>query len=100
MFTADVKSTLLSQLTGKHNPEEQECVGYGSESIVFILGDTRILGIGICVKGASVLVHKSILENKKVINIYIRDKNQKAIAEVRTIEEDVALMLVRNRKFH
>ena len=48
-------------------------------------------------RAASILVHSSILENKKKYSIYISEKKQKAFAEVKKIEKDIALMLVRGR---
>ena len=95
MFSAEVNSTLLSQLTGKGYDYVPEGMFTTARlSIVYILEDTKIVGMGFCMRAASVLVHKSIIKNNKEPVIYIREKKLKAATILKKIENDIALLLV------
>ena len=101
MFSAEVNSTLLSQLTAKgYEYVPEEMLGTPLQSIVYILGDNRILGMGVCVRSASVLVHTGVIGNEREPEIYIRQKRQRARTILKKIENDIALLLVRNNHFH
>ena len=101
MFSAEVNSTLLSQLTAKgyeYVPEDK--FGTALQSIVYILEGTKIVGMGVCMRAATVLVHKSIIGNNVEPIIYIRDKELRASTILKKIENDIALLLVRNNPFY
>ena len=101
MFPAERNSTLLSQLTSKGNeyvPEDK--LGTALESIVYILDGTKIIGMGVCLRAATVLVHKISIRNNKEPVIYIREKKMKATTTLKKIENDIALLLVRNNQFY
>ena len=101
MFSAEVNSTLLSQSTSKGNeyvPEEQ--FGTSLESVVYILAADRIMGMGVCMRGASVLVYTRIIGNVREPEIFILQKSQRARTILKKIENDIALLLVRNNHFH
>ena len=94
-------STLLSQLTAKgyeYVPGDKFSTSW--KSVVYIMEDTKIMGMGICLRGASVLVHKSIIGNEENPVIYIREKKMKASTILKKIEKDIALLLVRNNHFY
>ena len=101
MFPAKGNSTLLSQLTAKGYEYEQEQKFHRRwESVVYVLEDTKIVGQGVCMRAASVLVHKDIIGNEEYPVIYILEKKLKATTVLSKIENDIALLLVRNNHFY
>ena len=100
MFSAEVNSTLFSLLAAKgydYVPEGRFTTA--GLSIAYILEDTKIVGMGVCLRAASVLVHKRIIGNNKEPLIYLRQNELKASTILKKVENDIALLLVRNNHF-
>ena len=101
MFSAEVNLTLLSQLTAKsYDHASGGPSGTAYSSLAFILEDTKVVGMGVCLRAATVLVHKSSIENNRQPVIYLRQHGLKVNTIVKKIENDIALLLVRNNHFY
>ena len=94
MFPAEVNSNLSSQLIEK-TYRGLDSVGPIHNSIVYILGENTITGLGVCTRSATIFVHRNVIEDKDMVKIYIREKHQRAYAQVKKKDGMFALMLVR-----
>ena len=93
MFPAEVNSNLLSQLNGK-SYRGRRSAGPIENFIVYILRENRITGLGVCLSSATVIVHRDVIGDKDMVDIYIREKNQIAYAQFKSRDGDFALLLV------